>query len=877
MDGYRDLRLVLTALRAGRVDPARLAEVGLGWAPGATTPFWEYLVERGVVAPEPAAGAGQATTAYLPPPVGGEDTPSFAADGSTPSFSTPVHPTRETVAFPGAAGRSAATGPPTAAARYDVLRKHREGGLGEVWLARDGAVGREVALKRLRPDRADDPDLRARFVREARITGRLEHPCVVPLYDLIEDAGGRGPCYVMRFVAGRTLAEAVADYHAHRAKKQTGRLELAALLDAFVAVCRAVAYAHALGVLHRDLKGQNVVLGDFGEVFLLDWGLAKPVGEADAAPTPMLDPPVPAGPDQPTRAGSLVGTPAYMAPEVAAGGPAAKASDIYGLGAVLYAILTGKPPYQGLDPWEVVEKVKASDPPPPRAVNPDAPPALEAVCRKAMARDPAGRYGTADELATEVRRWLADEPLAAYRDPWTVRATRWARRHRTTVAAASVFLLTALVALAASTALVWQEERRTAEQKRIAEENFDAARGLSSALIDVAEKGLAPVPGSAPTRKDMLTLAIGVYEKFQAQRPDDADLQRRAAELHRYAANVHRLVADAGGAERSYRESVRLRRGLIGPGGGERIDREELSMTLVDYAEFLRTTGRRTAAAENLRQALDLAAELSQGRPPRPRHQRTLAFARLEQAAQSNETGRYAEAATAGREAADLLRGLLTAPPPDRYPYDPHLLGEALDQLARSLREQGQLDAAEQAHAEAVERLRAVDPKVGTDPDNTRQFLAACLLGQGRTWARDPAKRGKAEENFGEAIRLWEDLVRRQGQIAVYRMDLALGLQARAELLLDAGRPGPAVADLERSRELLKGLADQHPEQPRYVAHLGRTHLGLGRAARAAGKPAEAEAWFRNATAALRDALDRDPASESARRTLAEVEAEIGR
>jgi serine/threonine protein kinase len=337
MDGYHDLRLVLGALRDGRVDPARLAEVGLGWTPGAATPFWKYLVERGVV-------PGPNTTVSLAPPVpnGAGETPSFAADGSTPSFPEPINPARDTVAYHGPGRERPECGRPAGVARYEVLRSHRAGGLGEVWLARDTTVGRDVALKTLRPDRVGDLDTRARFVREARVTGRLEHPCVVPLYDLIEDGDSRGPSYVMRFVSGRTLAEAAADYHAHRAKGQASRLELAALLDAFVAVCRAVAFAHARGVLHRDLKGQNVVLGDFGEVFLIDWGLAKPVGEADTPPP--LEPPSPADPNQPTRSGAVVGTPAYMAPEVAAGGPATKASDIYGLGAVLYALLTGRPP-----------------------------------------------------------------------------------------------------------------------------------------------------------------------------------------------------------------------------------------------------------------------------------------------------------------------------------------------------------------------------------------------------------------------------------------------------------------------------------------------------------------------------------------------------
>src|SRR5262249_37783185 len=152
------------------------------------------------------------------------------------------------------------------------------------------------------------------------------------------------PCYAMRFVAGRTLAEAVTRFHEDRAAGRAGRLDLVALLDAFVAVCRAVAFAHARNVLHRDLKGQNVVLGDFGEGFLLAWGLAK---EADRDDLPILAELYDEDPGELTRPGSAVGTPAFMAPEVATGGEATRASDIYGLGTILYTILAGQMPYDG--------------------------------------------------------------------------------------------------------------------------------------------------------------------------------------------------------------------------------------------------------------------------------------------------------------------------------------------------------------------------------------------------------------------------------------------------------------------------------------------------------------------------------------------------
>jgi serine/threonine protein kinase len=171
-------------------------------------------------------------------------------------------------------------------ARYVRTRLHAEGGIGQVWLAHDENLGRDVALKELRCDRDENPAAVARFLAEARITGQLEHPGIVPVYELVEPKDGP-PCYAMRFVGGRTLADAIQDYHHKRQAGQTGPLDLRALLGAFVGVANAVGYAHSRGVLHRDLKPQNVALGEYGEVVVLDWGLAKVLGRAEEPTSPL--------------------------------------------------------------------------------------------------------------------------------------------------------------------------------------------------------------------------------------------------------------------------------------------------------------------------------------------------------------------------------------------------------------------------------------------------------------------------------------------------------------------------------------------------------------------------------------------------------------
>jgi eukaryotic-like serine/threonine-protein kinase len=170
--------------------------------------------------------------------------------------------------------------------RYRRLHKHAAGGIGQVWLAHDDNLDRDVALKELRPEKADDADLRTRFLEEARITGQLEHPGIVPVYELARDQKDEQPFYVMRFVKGRTLSADILAYHSKREAGKATPLDLNGLLQAFVGVCQAVAYAHARNVIHRDLKGSNVILGDFGEVMVLDWGLAKKVGSLEPTDSP---------------------------------------------------------------------------------------------------------------------------------------------------------------------------------------------------------------------------------------------------------------------------------------------------------------------------------------------------------------------------------------------------------------------------------------------------------------------------------------------------------------------------------------------------------------------------------------------------------------
>jgi tetratricopeptide (TPR) repeat protein/tRNA A-37 threonylcarbamoyl transferase component Bud32 len=419
-----------------------------------------------------------------------------------------------------------------AESRFRRLREHAKGGLGEVHVALDVEVNREVALKEIQQRFADQAGARARFMREAEITGKLEHPGIVPVYGLGTYTDGR-PYYAMRFIKGDSLQEAIAAFHApdHQGVSVSERaLELRQLLGRFMTVCQTMAYAHSRGVIHRDLKPGNVMLGKYGETLVVDWGLAKVVGQADVETTVSVA--LSAGDSALTQAGQTLGTPAYMSPEQAAGradrlGPA---SDTYSLGATLYCLLTGRAPFAKEDVGDMLAKVQKGDFKPPRQVSASVPPALEAVCLKAMALKPEDRYASPRALADDLERWLADEPFAAYREPWRQRLARWTRRHRTAVTSASV-ALALLLAGAVGSLVLWE----SAEQKRREQAQEFRIQARSSGEAD-ERLALAEVAA------DRLESAERILKQACERLIDQPDLGELRARLEARRDRVGRLV-----------------------------------------------------------------------------------------------------------------------------------------------------------------------------------------------------------------------------------------------------------------------------------------------------------------------------------------------
>ncbi|MEQ8788626.1 MAG: WD40 repeat domain-containing serine/threonine-protein kinase [Pirellulaceae bacterium] len=357
---------------------------------------------------------------------------------------------------------------------YQGLHEINEGGQGKVILARDVKLDREVAVKRLKRHWLWNDSAQRRLAREAHITGRLEHPSVIPIYGFGRDAKG-SPYYAMRYLREeRTLEDVIAGVRgiADPADRLSASRKL---LRDFVTICQTIDYAHSRGVIHRDLKPSNIMIGDYGEIFVVDWGLAKLLGEKDDGRQEQ-DPPSAASANlAKSLTVGVAGTLGYMSPEQATETrTVGKPSDVFSLGATLYHLLTGEPPFNGESASEILAKIKAGKFAAPRSVDPNTPAALEAICIKAMATEEADRYASAGAIADDLARWLDDRPVNVWPDPWVTTARRWMKRHRLLVASGGAALVVAMVSLLIAT--VFLEAARQRERK--ANLDLAAANGL---------------------------------------------------------------------------------------------------------------------------------------------------------------------------------------------------------------------------------------------------------------------------------------------------------------------------------------------------------------------------------------------------------------
>lgn len=459
----RDLATAVSLLRSGCLNERQISQIAQSWTSFGSEPLLDRALASGLVKAADSGVVQQTAERLL------RDAIRHASHLSTNNSS--IRKNRARIAKLDPAGRisqllgiadasvlsSEEIEKRSVGSRYTLLRKLGQGGLGVVWLARDENLQRYVALKEISRDASADDPAYEHFRREAEITGRLEHPSIVPIYQFGRDEASGKSFYVMRFLGRRTLQDAITEYHERREAGSADPMMLHRLLAAFISVCHAVGHAHASRIIHRDLKPANVALDQFGQVTLLDWGLAK-VNDA----TGLYDV---GGRTEPgdlhsmgsTAVGRVIGTPLYMAPEQAAGRleEVDELTDVYGLGGILYAILTGYGPHQAtvdsmetrVGAPEVLARIVAASITPPVKLVPQAPLELNAICLKALNAKPYLRYGSAIELAEEVQRYVAGSPVRAYEAPLKRRVSHWMSKHPTL--AQLILLMASLVVISA--------------------------------------------------------------------------------------------------------------------------------------------------------------------------------------------------------------------------------------------------------------------------------------------------------------------------------------------------------------------------------------------------------------------------------------------
>jgi len=676
---------------------------------------------------------------------------------------------------------------PDKIAGYEILGELGRGGMGVVYKARQIGLNRLCALKMILAGGLASADAIARFKIEAEAIAHLQHPNIVQVYDIGE--ADDCPYFSLEFVEGSNLQNKIAA--TPQPPGETARL--------MQQICEGVHAAHQRGVLHRDLKPANVLLTKDNVPKITDFGLAKRIEEKDHGQT---------------RTGAILGTPSYMAPEQAMGrakdvGPAA---DIYSLGAVLYDMLTGRPPFRGETVMDTLNQVQKLEPLPPRDLAPKIPLDLQTICLKALQKDPKKRYATAGEMAEDFRRFLANEPILARPTPAWERGVKWAKRRpalATAISVSSVAVISVLVFGG-----LWLNDRAQAAEKE-KDQQADLAR-VEKLGREEAER----LKKLADDQRDVATQQRNLAGKHfkQAQQAVDEMLTRVGGPELRYEPRTEQVRQDLlKKALGFYLEFLRDR-------GTDPELRYDTALADLRVAYVSREFGKYEEALKHYQLALERLSELEREQPKELKYRQAVAASILERAVLWHLQNRFPESEKGYRQGLELLGQLVKEHPDDLDQQDE--LANSYDNLASLCVTLGRFQEAKVNYDQALGVRSALTAK---DPKNPE--LRKRLVRLERNRAVLFVKVGnlsEAEKSLVAARDIARALTRDVPGVPDYSSEYAESSMNLAICYRKLGKPQLAVDALHEAIALLELLKTDYPRTPEYHEELARAHYELG-------------------------------------------------